>query len=452
MNIHILDKNNRPTGPYSDNYVRSLLANKQILPDTLACRDGGAEWVPIVALLNIARPTTPQSAPQQPTPQPAPPPEPLPTFAQPQPQPQPPAAPPDSPTLNNAAPPAQQADIPPEENFDKPTAPTVASTPVITLAPIIAPTPTPTVTPTPLPTPTPTPTTMSIYILDKNNKSAGPYSNDYLRNSIATKQISPNTLACLVGSTEWVPIGSLLGIAYSAPPPPPPPSASADATSIATKIKNAWSAITAKIVAVNGFIKRNYLSTLDSGGFIRKPFKIIYRIFALLNFIPFLGIFGVIALLFDKKPFSVIFGAFLVWIIIAFASWVSIVFWWNRSSKIGQITAAQSEFVVTPVLSNIIQTLGEWTGSYIMFVGSLGSFFIALFIGQEIPNIAEYAGGFGFLGIIVFAIAGFLIILLTRFLAEGILAVAAIANNTALVASNIKNIPVPKTNEKEGNS
>jgi formylglycine-generating enzyme required for sulfatase activity len=64
---------------------------------------------------------------------------------------------------------------------------------------------------------------MSIYILDKNNQPAGPYSDNDVRNWLANKQISPDALARLDGGTEWVPVGSLLGAAHSAPPAVPTP-------------------------------------------------------------------------------------------------------------------------------------------------------------------------------------------------------------------------------------
>ncbi|MDR3228752.1 MAG: hypothetical protein LBT53_05000 [Puniceicoccales bacterium] len=204
------------------------------------------------------------------------------------------------------------------------------------------------------------------------------------------------------------------------------------------KISLSADVIASKAALLSGFMKKHYLSSLDSGDFIRKPFKIIYRIVAVLNLLfPFYVLFNGISNGILKAPFNIVLAVVLFWVTIVLASWVSAVLWWDRSSKVEQITSAQSDFVATPAFSHLLQTLGEWVGSYIAIVGSFGSLFLLLFGGQE---LAARLGVSGFAHIILSVVVGFLTILVTRFLAESISAVSAIANNT-------KNIPVPEIKE-----
>ena len=81
------------------------------------------------------------------------------------------------------------------------------------------------------------------------------------------------------------------------------------------------------------FIKP-YLSYIDNGHIYRKPFSWLYTIFAILNLIFPLYVFykALDNHVFDTTPkFIIVF--LLVWIIIAFASWVSFQLWWDRKSK-----------------------------------------------------------------------------------------------------------------------
>jgi hypothetical protein len=124
----------------------------------------------------------------------------------------------------------------------------------------------------------------------------------------------------------------------------------------------------------------------------------------------------------------------LVWIIIAFAGWISFQLWWDRKSKVINTSSVGDEFVSTPVFSHLIQTTGEWLGTWVGIVGFSVALLTTLILGDEGYNLSRQLGlGFmktGFLFIVLMPIYGFLIIVVTRFLAEQFRALSSIANNT----------------------
>jgi len=182
------------------------------------------------------------------------------------------------------------------------------------------------------------------------------------------------------------------------------------------------------------FIKP-YLSFIDNGNLYRKPFSWLYLILAIINLILPLYVFytAVDNEIFDA-PAKFIIVFLLVWIIIAFASWVSFQLWWDRKSKIIETSLEGDEFVATPVFSHLIQTIGEWLGTWIGIVGFGTALLTTIILGDEAYYLTEQIGfGFletGFLFIVLMPIYGFLIIVATRFLAEQFRALASIANNT----------------------
>lgn len=99
-----------------------------------------------------------------------------------------------------------------------------------------------------------------------------------------------------------------------------------------------------------------------------------------------------------------------------------------QSSKQGD------DFIAIPVFSDFIQTAGEWAGTWIAVVGGLLSLLLSLILGDDM-FLMNRALGFGFLdfsfmGIVLFPIYGFLIVIVARVVAEIYRALAAIANNT----------------------
>ena len=184
------------------------------------------------------------------------------------------------------------------------------------------------------------------------------------------------------------------------------------------------------------FIKP-YLSYIDEGHFFREPFRWLYTLIAVWNLIvPFYTIYAVI----DGKLFDLIGGVtpksffvfLLLWAIIAFVSWVSFQLWWIRREQLRFSSSTNDEFVATPAYAHLIQTLGEWLGTWISIVGFALSVFNVTFFGGDLsylyPSFA--LPSFGVLSILFIPVYGMLIIATTRFIAEQIKGISAIANNT----------------------
>jgi len=181
------------------------------------------------------------------------------------------------------------------------------------------------------------------------------------------------------------------------------------------------------------FIKP-YLSFIDNGHLYRKPFSWLYTLLAVVNLIVPIYIFNKAAdnSIFDlPEKFIIVF--LLLWLIIAFASWVSFQLWWDRKTKVTTTSVEGDEFVATPVFSHFLQTLGEWLGTWIGIVGFSGAL-LSTFAGIDVNYLSSKLGipflDDGFLYEILMPIYGFLIIVGTRFLAEQFRALSSIANNT----------------------
>ena len=171
-------------------------------------------------------------------------------------------------------------------------------------------------------------------------------------------------------------------------------------------------------------------------------FYLIYIVMAVVNLLlPFIILFMIIdAGLFGfgaKFVFAIIFS----WIVIVFACWIGFQLWWDRKSKINLVKS--DEFVVTPIVSDIVQTFGEWIGTLIAIIGAGVGLIAFIFLGNEMSDFFRYIPGIGFLGsgpaiILIGPVTGLFIIILFRFLAEQMRMLVALVNNTKDIASNLK--------------
>lgn len=183
------------------------------------------------------------------------------------------------------------------------------------------------------------------------------------------------------------------------------------------------------------FIKP-YISYIDNGEIYRRPFSWVYMILAVLNLILPIYIFvkAVDTGVFDgPAKFVIVF--ILIWLIMAFAGWISFQLWWDRRTKILGTSQKDDDFVATPVFSHFIQTFGEWFGTWIGIVGFGFALISTIFLGESGGSVLSNRIGVGILesgilAIILMPIYGFLIIVVTRFLAEQFRALSSIANNT----------------------
>lgn len=176
------------------------------------------------------------------------------------------------------------------------------------------------------------------------------------------------------------------------------------------------------------------LSMIDNGDLFRKPISWFYMLLAVINLMLPIYIFS-IALdnhIFDLKAKHA-FVFLLIWIVIAFISWISFQLWWDRKSKVICSSTEGDKFVATPVFAHFIQTLGEWLGIWIGIGGTAFTLFTKLFLGDDARYLTrmfklDFLDGPALF--IVMPICGFLIIIITKFMAEQFMALSVIANNT----------------------
>ncbi|MDR1808904.1 MAG: hypothetical protein LBR34_00680, partial [Prevotella sp.] len=178
-----------------------------------------------------------------------------------------------------------------------------------------------------------------------------------------------------------------------------------------------------------------YLSYIDRGKLFSSPFHWLYALIAVINLLfPLLVLYFAIDEEIFDAPAKVIFAFIFIWLVIAFAGWVSFQMWWDRKGKVLQTTAEDNDYPATPVLSHFIQTSGEWIGTWIAIVGFGFAFFATVFLGDSADYLARSLDlpfvSAGFLSMIVMPIYGFLIIVFSRLIAEQFRALVAIAKNT----------------------
>jgi hypothetical protein len=178
-----------------------------------------------------------------------------------------------------------------------------------------------------------------------------------------------------------------------------------------------------------------YLSFIDSGKLYRKPFSWLYMAIAVLNLLfPFYVLYDVIdrgALIYaDAK---IIFSFVFALLVLIGAGWISFQIWWDRKDKVLQTTVDGVDFPSTPVISHFIQTVGEWFGTWLAVAGVGCTFFALICFGYnsyEMSYMLDLPLYTGIEGIILMPIAGFLVIIFSRLIAEQIRALATVANNT----------------------
>jgi hypothetical protein len=172
-----------------------------------------------------------------------------------------------------------------------------------------------------------------------------------------------------------------------------------------------------------------FLSLIDKGALYKQPFKWLYVCLAIGNIlIPFI-LFYNSRMIFYMQPKYIV--AFLfVWLFVAFAAWVGFQIWWNRKDKVLQTSSEHSDFPATPVISHLVQTIGEWFGVWIAIVGFGVALVTTVFLNEEAHFLKLPFVQSGGLFIVLMPVLGFIIIVFSRFVAEQIRALASIANNT----------------------
>jgi len=183
---------------------------------------------------------------------------------------------------------------------------------------------------------------------------------------------------------------------------------------------------------------RRYLEFIDKG----KLFGLVYIVMAAINLIiPFVILYQVIDSGFFRYGAKYVFAFIFTWLVIDFACWIGFQLWWDRRKKVAIVE--ESEFIATPIFSQLLQTFGEWLGTLIGIIGAGGGLLASIFLGNDINYLFRLIGlgsiAFGPIVIIIGPIVGFFIIIIFRFLAEQLRIFAALANNSKEIATNIKN-------------
>jgi hypothetical protein len=183
---------------------------------------------------------------------------------------------------------------------------------------------------------------------------------------------------------------------------------------------------------------RPYLNFIAKG----KIFSFVYFVMAAVNLIiPFAVIYKTIdSGIFRYVEAKYVFAIILSWLVVAFACWIGFQIWWIRRIKV--LDSASHEFIATTSFSEILQTFGEWIGTFIGITGVGVGIIALIFLGDEASYLFSLIGldfmNFGAMVIFTGPIAGFFIIILFRFLAEQLRLFASLVNNTKDIANNLK--------------
>ncbi|MBD5297979.1 MAG: hypothetical protein HDS21_07885 [Bacteroides sp.] len=175
---------------------------------------------------------------------------------------------------------------------------------------------------------------------------------------------------------------------------------------------------------------------IDSGRFFSQPLQCIYYVFGILCLlIPFYVIYE----LADWGFFSYANGKELLSFFVVIIGLLGVcilcfLLWFNRAEKLSTLLSPNSKFVAVPAVANLIQTGGEVFGIFMGVFGFYCSLFYLLLDTRFffIPNDIYHLG---IMGVIVMPIFGYVIVVGSRYLAELVLSIADIANNTDKIAN-----------------
>ena len=148
----------------------------------------------------------------------------------------------------------------------------------------------------------------------------------------------------------------------------------------------------------------------------------------------------------NNKVLSVI-GLVLFCLFILLIGFVCALVLWNRSVELKNLNSDDDKFTAIPVVSHLVQTIGEYAATYIATMGfvtlviavafktSFGKFGLEKLYVIDLEQLSsQYQLGIPYL--LVPIVAAFFVLWITKIIAEGIKTFVAIANNTG----NQKNI------------
>lgn len=180
-----------------------------------------------------------------------------------------------------------------------------------------------------------------------------------------------------------------------------------------------------------------YFDYIDEGHLFKKPFYWLYLIFAVLNLLtPIIILIGAISNRIFDLPGKYTFAFLFVWLFVVAANVLGFQLWWRRKDQVLKVSEGGSDFVATPVFAHLIQSAGEFFGSYITIAFFGVGLVSSIILGGDTGGLSRFVpvpdfGNFGFILVFVGPILGFFTIIASRYVAELVGALAAIANNTA---------------------
>lgn len=169
------------------------------------------------------------------------------------------------------------------------------------------------------------------------------------------------------------------------------------------------------------------LSYIDSGKFFRQPFKWLYILIGVLNIMMPVTLIIRTSEIWKYMSGASCFASILI-IIVAFAlAYIGFIIWFKRGQNLKCEVGESTRFVAIPIVANLLQTIGEWSGVMIGVGGFVITLISLIFGGRELYYIM--GEGRGFIALIMFPIIGYVSVVFMRFLAESCLALASIANS-----------------------
>lgn len=180
------------------------------------------------------------------------------------------------------------------------------------------------------------------------------------------------------------------------------------------------------------------LKYIDSGSFFRQPFKWLYYIIGIANILIPIVLISITSDLGKYASGKLVTCLVLLIIISIPLAFFGAMIWIKRGNNLNNDASNNSRFIAIPILSNLIQTAGEWLGYFVGVGGFITVLLLLILGGSELSYYIPVAANFAML--ILYPIIGFLIILIARFIAENFLAIASIANNTQAIKKEVKQI------------
>jgi len=173
------------------------------------------------------------------------------------------------------------------------------------------------------------------------------------------------------------------------------------------------------------------LGYIDSGNFFRAPVKGFYVLLAVLSV---LAPFYLLYLFFTEVEVTVwkALVLLLCGVVVVAGGAVTALMWWYRKDQLATMVAEEDDFPVTPIMTHLMRTAGEASGFFVGIVLFLCALVLWVLGGDLLRGVLP--GFKGFVSLFLLPVIGFLIVLVTRFNAETLYALAATASNTKRIA------------------